>query len=155
MGWGSSFIWTAIRSSFSRDVPFFMIFFICTPTLAKDDGIPIGEFGRVFLQRSWKKFWPIAQLFPRCQQRTKPSDFIFQCAPTKLWGFEFQSSLWEEGGGAGEGGVDKNWKMKNPKPVTIQFPVEWTCLMIINKFQVLWTRRFRWLSKDINLWRAS
>ena len=151
MGWGSSFIWTAIRSSFSRDVPFFMIFFICTPTPAKDDGIPVGEFGRVFLQRSWKKIWPIAQLFPRCQQRTNPSDFIFQCAPTKLWGFEFQSSLGE----GGEGGVDKTWKMKNPKPVTIRFPVEWTCLMIINKFQVLWTRRFRWLSKDINLWMAS
>ena len=151
MGWGSSFIWTAIRSSFSRDVPFFMIFFICTLTPAKDDGIPVGEFGRVFLQRSWKKIWPIAQLFPRCRQRTNPSDFIFQCALTKLWGFEFQSSLGE----GGEGGVDKTWKMKNPKPVTIQFPVEWTCLMIINKFQVLWTRRFRWLSKDINLWMAS
>ena len=37
--------------------------------------------------------------------------------------------------GRGGGGCGK--KMKNPKPFTIQFPVEWTCLMIINKFQVL------------------
>lgn len=139
MGWGSSFIWTAIRSSFSRDVPFFMIFFICTPTPAKDDGIPIGEFGRVFLQKKLKKILTHCTTFSKVPTKNEPFGFYLSMRSDKTLRIRIPVILrgGRGGGGAGEGGVDKNSKMKNPKPVSIQFPVEWTCLMIINKFQLL------------------
>ena len=35
----------------------------------------------------------------RCRQKMNPSDFIFQRAPTKVWGFGFQLSLGEGGCG--------------------------------------------------------
>ena len=84
-----------------------MMFFTYTPTPAKDDGIPIGEFGQVLISsKKLKKILTHCTTFSKVPTKNEPFGFHFSMRTNKNLRVQIPVIL----RGGGEGSVDKNEK---------------------------------------------